>query len=205
MPRGGVGARFWLVSSLAHSPARFPRCALTARRSLNIIWSPATQFWSVTDSLYFCMVLVSTVGYGANLTPSTAWSRLFSIYFTMAGLLIFGAVSDAAVIVGSYCYDWIDAKWTTYQKSRTAQRNHARMDSDALKINSDELNLFTQCLTLFASFLVINYVRTATLAHPRVDHCHEPGKAASHHWHLPLTQPCATAVFAGERSHICRP
>ena len=43
--------------------------------------------WSVVDALYFCIVLVSTVGYGANLAPRSGWSRLFTIYFAMSGLV----------------------------------------------------------------------------------------------------------------------
>ena len=35
----------------------------------------SAQFWTYVDALFFCMVLVSTVGYGANLVPGSPKTR----------------------------------------------------------------------------------------------------------------------------------
>ena len=44
-----------------------------------------------TDRLYFVIVLLTTVGYGHTFTPSTATSRLFTVCFSLIGLIAFGA------------------------------------------------------------------------------------------------------------------
>ena len=53
------------------------------------------------DALYFCFVLLTTVGYGNTIAPSTPTSRLFTVAYSAYGLLIFGAgtsiISEAIV------------------------------------------------------------------------------------------------------------
>ena len=48
------------------------------------------------DMLWFCMVLLTTVGYGNTFTPSSPASRSFTILWSLYGLFLFGA--GAAVI-----------------------------------------------------------------------------------------------------------
>ena len=51
------------------------------------------------DAIFFCMVLVSTVGYGANLTPGTPPGRVFCVLFTVAGLFVFGSMAKTIGIM----------------------------------------------------------------------------------------------------------
>lgn len=56
--------------------------------------------WSVVDSLYFCVVTLSTIGYG-DLTPSNDVAKLFSVLYIIVGVGILGvfisAVSHASM------------------------------------------------------------------------------------------------------------
>lgn len=54
--------------------------------------------WSLVDSLYFCFMTMSTVGYG-DLTPSSDTSKLFTIAYTAlsVGLFILFATKIATV------------------------------------------------------------------------------------------------------------
>ncbi len=44
--------------------------------------------WNWLDSLYFCVITLSTVGYG-DLDPSTPGSKLFTMVYIFMGLSIF--------------------------------------------------------------------------------------------------------------------
>ena len=50
--------------------------------------------WSWIDSLYFCTVAVTTVGFG-DLTPSTDSSKLFTVFYILGGVSIIAAFLDA--------------------------------------------------------------------------------------------------------------
>ena len=54
--------------------------------------------WSLVDSLYFCFMTMSTVGYG-DLTPSSDASKLFTIGYTAlsVGLFLLFATKIATV------------------------------------------------------------------------------------------------------------
>ena len=52
--------------------------------------------WSFTNCLYFCMVTLTTVGYG-DLTPDTVLSRWFLIFYAMLGL---GVVAICLTTIG---------------------------------------------------------------------------------------------------------
>ena len=49
--------------------------------------------WTMTDRLFFSMVLLTTVGYGNTFTPSTPLSRIYVITYAIYGLVVFGAAS----------------------------------------------------------------------------------------------------------------
>ena len=50
--------------------------------------------WSWIDSLYFCTVAVTTVGFG-DLTPSTDASKLFTVLYVLSGISLIGTFLDA--------------------------------------------------------------------------------------------------------------
>jgi len=54
--------------------------------------------WSMVDSLYYCVVTVSTVGYG-DLTPSTTLGKWIATFYMLVGI---GLVGLALGIVGGF-------------------------------------------------------------------------------------------------------
>ena len=54
------------------------------------------RHWSFLEKLWFCIVLLTTVGYGNTFVPTTPVSRQFTLIFALYGLLIFGAATSAA-------------------------------------------------------------------------------------------------------------
>ena len=46
--------------------------------------------WTWVDSLYFSVVAVTTVGFG-DVTPSTDASKLFTVFYIVAGISLIGA------------------------------------------------------------------------------------------------------------------
>jgi len=45
--------------------------------------------WSIVDSIYFAVVMFTTIGYG-DMSPSTQASQLFTIFFALYGIVILG-------------------------------------------------------------------------------------------------------------------
>ena len=60
--------------------------------------------WNLLDSLYFSVVTLTTIGYG-DLSPSTAASKIFTIFYIFVGIgiiLVFvNAVAERAMERGS--------------------------------------------------------------------------------------------------------
>jgi hypothetical protein len=54
--------------------------------------------WSVIDSLYFCFMTMSTIGYG-DFTPTTDLSKVFTIIYTLLSIGIFAGVVTKIVAV----------------------------------------------------------------------------------------------------------
>ena len=50
--------------------------------------------WSVVDALYFSVMTLTTVGFG-DLTPSTTWTRLFTVVYVMTGVAFIGGFLSA--------------------------------------------------------------------------------------------------------------
>ena len=46
------------------------------------------QGWSLLDSLYFCVMTVSTIGYG-DLTPTMTISKIFTMAYAILGIGLF--------------------------------------------------------------------------------------------------------------------
>lgn len=51
--------------------------------------------WTIIDRLWFCFVLLTTVGYGNSFVPSSPLSRQFTLLWALYGLFVFGATSSA--------------------------------------------------------------------------------------------------------------
>lgn len=49
--------------------------------------------WSWVDSLYFCTIAVTTVGFG-DLAPTTDATKLFTVFYVFTGISLFSLVLD---------------------------------------------------------------------------------------------------------------
>jgi hypothetical protein len=54
--------------------------------------------WSILDALYFCVVTLSTIGYG-DLTPTSSLAKLFTILYVINGIGILLALFDRIRVV----------------------------------------------------------------------------------------------------------
>ncbi|SLN53369.1 voltage-gated potassium channel [Pseudoruegeria aquimaris] len=78
-----------------------------------VIWASIVyrfvEGWSWLDSVYFSVVAVSTVGFG-DLSPETAFGKIFTIGYLVVGLGVFVAMVSTIA----------DAILTQYRKDREA-------------------------------------------------------------------------------------
>ena len=57
--------------------------------------------WSLVDSLYFCVVTVTTVGFG-DITPDTDVAKLFTVVYIVFGISIISTFLDARLKKHAY-------------------------------------------------------------------------------------------------------
>lgn len=58
----------------------------------------SVEGWSIIDALYFSVMTMSTIGYG-DLVPTTMWSKLFTIIFSIMSIGFFAAVIAKIVTI----------------------------------------------------------------------------------------------------------
>ena len=54
--------------------------------------------WSIVDSAYFCIMTMSTIGYG-DLVPTSDVSKIFTIIYAVLSIGVFVAVMSKLVLV----------------------------------------------------------------------------------------------------------
>ena len=64
-----------------------------------IVFYHYSERWNVLDCLYFCVMTVSTVGYG-DLTPTGPLSKAFTICFAILGIGLFASFVAKLVVLG---------------------------------------------------------------------------------------------------------
>ena len=103
-----------------------------------LAFSRVFERWPIIDSLYFSVVTFTTVGYG-DLCPSTDAGKLFTIFYSFAGISIIGAL--LGIVGGSI----IEAERAAIRKTRAAARaamvelfDPKRKRKRAMAGNSDE-------------------------------------------------------------------
>jgi hypothetical protein len=56
------------------------------------------EHWSILDSLYFCVMTISTIGYG-DFAPTRELSKLFSIGYAILGIGLFASFVGKLVML----------------------------------------------------------------------------------------------------------
>lgn len=81
--------------------ARHPRhqafaLAVIVVIAVGAIFYSLTEDWSLADSLYFTIIDLTTIGFG-DLTPTTTFSRLFTVLYAVIGVGLIGAAANLIV------------------------------------------------------------------------------------------------------------
>jgi len=118
--------------------------------------------WSFTDRLWFCLVLLTTVGYGNTFTPTTPQSRQFTMLWSIYGLFFFGASSSALVVAFGTVAERAGhvatrlLPWRTSTTTTTVDApGHRGADYEQEQPSSLYLHARTQFAN-FVAFLVLN-------------------------------------------------
>ena len=70
--------------------------AVVAILAIGCAYYPLVEGWSLLDSLYFCVVALTTVGFG-DPAPETAAGKLFTILYLIGGVALFAAAGTTIV------------------------------------------------------------------------------------------------------------
>lgn len=68
---------------------------------IGVLFYSQVEKWNFSDSMYFCVVVLTTVGYG-DMLPTTPGSKMFTVFFALFGI---GLISNALGLLGSVLID----------------------------------------------------------------------------------------------------
>lgn len=75
---------------------RIAALALIFVLALGSVFYHYAEGWGWVDSLYFCVVTLSTVGYG-DFSPTTTGSKLFTIFYILTGIGLLATFANLAL------------------------------------------------------------------------------------------------------------
>jgi voltage-gated potassium channel len=61
-----------------------------------VVFYRLAEDWSFTDSLYFTVIALSTIGFG-DIAPTTTFSRLFTVVYAIVGVGLIGTLLNLVV------------------------------------------------------------------------------------------------------------
>jgi hypothetical protein len=70
--------------------------AVVAILAVGCVFYSLVEGWSLLDSLYFCVVSLTTVGYG-DPAPETAAGKLFTVFYLLSGVALLAAAGTTIV------------------------------------------------------------------------------------------------------------
>jgi len=105
-------------------------CIFVALLAVGVVaYSFVFENWTIVDSLYFTVVMLSSVGYG-DISPTTPGGKIFTALFALAGTVFLGMVLG---VVGS---SLVEAQVTNSQR--------AQAESSIAMLGKDEDNIKRQ-------------------------------------------------------------
>ena len=124
--------------------------------------SSVVQPLSFVDGLYFSVVITTTVGYGHAITPATPGGRIFTMYYSIAGLVLFALAASKF----SATYGALRARLAALLDAHRCGRDrqwfprltlHKAASADA----ASSFEQFAMVLRVLLKFLVLNFVSAA--------------------------------------------
>jgi hypothetical protein len=82
--------RFYAIMKLGWEDAEFRGLTmfLASWLVLGTVVYALAEGWNPVESLYFCVMTISTIGYG-DFTPKSNWMRLYTIIYSVIGIGLF--------------------------------------------------------------------------------------------------------------------
>lgn len=75
---------------------RTAAAATVALLSIGVVFYHVVEKFSWIDSLYFCVITLTTIGYG-DLVPKTDLGKLFTVFYVLAGIGVIATFANLAV------------------------------------------------------------------------------------------------------------